>query len=131
MFYVKATSAMDTSLDVLVIDDEQINLELFALVFKKKFNIVTAQSGYEGLEKLDSNRNISIVISDMKMPEMNGIEFIKNAKSKFENLKCFILTGFEITEEIANALNEKLINKYFKKPFNSKEIEKTINQIVY
>lgn len=121
---------MKKKIGILYVDDEKINLELFALVFKNKFNVITADSGFEGLEKLEENKDICVVISDMKMPEMNGIEFIKNAKKKFDNLVYFILTGFEITEEIADALNEKLINRYFKKPFNSKEIENTINDVL-
>ena len=120
---------MEKQEKILYVDDEELNLHLFATVFKKKFNVITAESGFEGLKKLEENNDICVVISDMKMPEMNGIEFINNAKKKYANLVYFILTGFEITEEIADALNEKLINKYFKKPFNSKEIENTINDI--
>ncbi|RLD74821.1 MAG: response regulator [Bacteroidetes bacterium] len=121
---------MENKINILYVDDEELNLQLFATVFKKKFNVITAESGFEGLEKLEENKDICIVISDMKMPEMNGVEFINNAKKKFDNLVYFILTGFEITEEITDALNEKLINKYFKKPFNSKEIENTINEVL-
>ncbi|RLD66767.1 MAG: response regulator [Bacteroidetes bacterium] len=121
---------MEKRVNILYVDDEQLNLELFALVFKKKFNVITAESGFEGLEKLKENKDVCIVISDMKMPEMNGIEFINHAKKDFNNIAYFILTGFEITEEIADALNQKLINRYFKKPFNSKEIESTINDVL-
>lgn len=122
--------SMKKQINILYVDDEPINLKLFALVFKKKFNIITAESGFEGLELLEKNKNLCIVISDMRMPGMNGIEFINKAKTKYANLVYFILTGFEISEEIADALNEKLINKYFKKPFNSKEIESTINKVL-
>ena len=121
---------MEKQIDILYVDDEALNLELFSLVFKKKFNVITAESGSEGLEKLELNKNISVVISDIKMPGMNGVEFISKAKKKFENIVYFILTGFEITEEIAEALNKRLINRYFKKPFNSKEIEASISEII-
>ncbi|MEN8120683.1 MAG: response regulator [Bacteroidota bacterium] len=121
---------MEKKVNILYVDDEVLNLELFALVFKKKFNVITAESGAEGLEKLKENNDICIVISDMRMPGMNGIEFINNAKKEFKNIIYFILTGFEITEEISDALNQKLINQYFKKPFNSKEIESTINEVL-
>jgi len=121
---------MKKRLNILYVDDEQLNLELFSIVFNSKFHIITAISGQEGLQKLEENKDISVVISDMRMPVMNGIEFISNAKKKFANLCYFILTGFEINKEIADALNQKLIHKYFKKPFNSKEIEQTINELV-
>jgi len=122
---------MKKQVNILYVDDEQLNLELFALVFKKKFNVITAKSGFEGLKRLEENNDISVVISDMRMPGMNGVEFISKAKKKFKNIVFLILTGFEITEEIAEALKKRLINKYFKKPFNSKEIENTINNILY
>ncbi len=109
-------------ISVLYVDDEPINTKLFALNFKTLFNVLTADSGYTGLDMLKEHSEISVVISDMKMPGMNGIEFISQAKKEFPNIIFFILTGYEITEEIAEALNINLINKYFQKPFNLKEI---------
>ncbi|RLD63614.1 MAG: response regulator [Bacteroidetes bacterium] len=114
---------------VLYVDDEPINLKLFFLNLQKRFNIITAKSGYEGLEQLKLNSNIDVVISDMKMPGMNGIEFIRKASGDFPDVLYFILTGFDINEEIADALNERLIYKYFRKPFNIEEIETTITNL--
>jgi response regulator RpfG family c-di-GMP phosphodiesterase len=108
------------------VDDEPTNLKLFELNFRKKFDVLTALSGDEGLEILKNNNSILVVISDMKMPGMNGVEFIKKAKASFPHIRYYILTGFDITEEIADALNENLIQKYFRKPFNMNEIERSI-----
>jgi len=63
----------------------------------------------------------------MRMPSMNGIQFIRKAKDKWPGIKYFILTGFEITPEIQSAINEKLIHKYFRKPYNLKEMPKEID----
>ncbi len=115
---------------MLYVDDEPINLVLFATSFNKSFNVITAESGNEGLELLKSNPSISIVISDMKMPEMSGIEFIKKAKNEFQNIAFFILTGFDLTNEISEALNSGLIYEYFKKPFDYKEIEISIKNAI-
>ena len=117
---------MDEKITILYVDDESVNLKLFEINFKKKFNVLTAESGAEGLEQLKVNPHTIVVISDMKMPGMNGIDFIRLAKKDFPNIFYFILTGFDITEEIADALNERLIHKYFRKPFNMKEIEDSI-----
>ena len=121
---------MDEKVRILYVDDEEINLTLFKLIFKKKFNVLTAESGLEGLEALKSNNNIVVVISDMKMPGMNGIEFIKLAKKDFPNIQFSILTGYDINEEIADAMNERLIYRYFRKPFNKTEIEESILEFV-
>ncbi|OFX23962.1 MAG: hypothetical protein A2041_14915 [Bacteroidetes bacterium GWA2_31_9b] len=115
---------------ILYVDDETINLKLFALNFKNKFNVIIAESGLEGFDLLKKNSLTSVVISDMKMPGMSGIDFIKLAKKDFPEISYFILTGFDITEEIADALNERLIHKYFRKPFNLKEIESSIMEII-
>lgn len=112
---------MSNKYKILYVDDEEINLELFAINFKDSYEVLTAHDGYGGLEVLESNVDISIVISDMKMPGMNGIEFIKKARQKYPNKKYYILTGFEITNEIKEALSNGLILEYFSKPF---EIEK-------
>jgi response regulator RpfG family c-di-GMP phosphodiesterase len=119
---------MSEKITILYVDDENINLLLFKVNFQKKFNIITAQSGYEGLEQLRAHPEIVIVISDMKMPGINGIEFIKLAKVEFPNIVYFILTGFDITPEIEDALSSKLIHRYYSKPFNVNEIEDSINQ---
>jgi two-component system, response regulator, stage 0 sporulation protein F len=119
---------MTDKIKLLYVDDEPLNLLVFERVFSKNFEVITSLSGTEGLEKLHSNSKIRVVISDMKMPQMNGIEFISQAKKIFPEIAYFILTGYEITEEIAFALNNKLIVKYFRKPFNVKEIETAIEE---
>ncbi len=115
---------------LLYVDDEPMNVKLFQINFRKKYNVITAESGEEGLEKLKENPETSVVISDMKMPGMNGIEFIKLARQDFPDISYYILTGFDITEEIADALNERIIHKYFRKPFNMKEIELAITEVL-
>lgn len=119
---------MNKEKTLLYVDDEPINLRLFAFNFKKRYNVITAESGFEGLAKLKLHKEILVVISDMKMPGMNGIEFIREAKKEFPAISFFILTGFDITAEIAEALKEGLIYKYFRKPFNAREVETSINE---
>lgn len=117
---------MSERIKIMYIDDEDLNLQLFAYNFSKKYEVLTGFSGYEGLELLLKNPDTKIVISDMKMPGMNGLEFIVRAKQQFTDKKYFILTGFDITDEIRNAINNNLIVKYLKKPFDIGEIDATI-----
>ena len=121
---------MEEKVTLLYVDDEELNLKLFELNFRKKFNVLTAESGAEGIKQLKENPQIVVVISDMKMSGMSGIDFIRLAKKDFPHIRFFILTGFDITEEIADALNERLIHKYFRKPFNMKEIENSIQEFL-
>ena len=122
---------MDTKSKILYVDDEQINLFLFEANFKDKYDVLTAFDGFKGLEVLDENPETVVIISDMKMPGMNGIEFIKKAKEKYPDKKYYILTGFEITEEIREALDSGLIIEYFSKPFEVEKMHVLIAKALY
>lgn len=115
---------------ILYVDDELINLQLFDINFRNKYEVFTADNGMKGLEILANNIDILVVVSDMKMPNMNGIEFIKTAKSIYPTIKFYILTGFEITQEIQEAITSNLIIKYFMKPFNINEIDASIKEAI-
>ncbi|HPV57322.1 MAG TPA: response regulator, partial [Tenuifilaceae bacterium] len=65
---------------ILYVDDEQINLELFKINFRNDFDIRIANSALKGLEILQEEE-IDVVISDLKMPHMNGLEFIEKIKA--------------------------------------------------
>lgn len=121
---------MEEKIKILYIDDEKINLELFEYNFSHKYDVITGCCGLDGLEYLERNPDIKIVISDMKMPNMNGLEFIARAKKIYSDKKYYILTGYDITEEIKTALESKLILRYFRKPFNIGEIENAINEVL-
>lgn len=112
---------------ILYIDDEELNILVFERSFRKKFLIRSAKSGEEGLEILNAYPEIDAVITDMKMPGMNGLEFISVAKKEYPDIPCFMLSGYNITPEIKEALNQELILKYFTKPLKNLEIECAIN----
>lgn len=117
----------EKDIKILYVDDEPNNLILLAKLFRKKYNVLQAISGEEGLEVLAGNPDVKIVISDMNMPGMNGIEFINKAKTRYPEIRYFVLTGYNITPEITLALESGIIAKYFSKPFNIKEIDESIN----
>ena len=113
---------------ILYVDDEEINVQLFRINFSLHFDVLTGNSGFDGLALLEKHPETNVIISDMKMPEMNGLEFIARAKEKYPEKRFYILTGYEITDEIQEALSTGLIRRYFSKPFNMHEIEGAINE---
>lgn len=114
----------------MYVDDEVLNRQLFALNFNRKYEVIIAESGISALNLLEEHLDTIIVISDMKMPMMTGIEFIQKAKVKYPDIKYFILTGYDITDEILKALDTKLILRYFRKPFDVNEIDNAINTVL-
>ena len=117
---------MSNKINVLYIDDETTNIELFEILFSPFFNIITCLDGYKGLEILDNNPSINVVISDMRMPGMNGLEFIKKAREKYPEKKYFILSGYDMTEEIRKSLENNVIRKYFMKPLDIDEFRDSL-----
>jgi YesN/AraC family two-component response regulator len=113
---------------ILYVDDEVINLELFQLTFMNDFKVITAVSAQEGLILLEHNPDIHVVISDLKMPVMNGLDFIKLVKQKFKEKVCMLLTGYLEPEVMLEGLNKELIFRYLMKPWNKDELEETIRE---
>jgi len=111
---------------LLYVDDEPFNLLLLKRLLKDHYDVITAASGLEGLEKLSSESGIKAVISDMKMPGMNGVEFISKGKKEYPHIVFFILTGYDRTPEITEVLKNNLISAYFSKPLNVKNILETL-----
>jgi two-component system, response regulator, stage 0 sporulation protein F len=120
---------MSNKKTILYVDDERVNLQLFEFIFCSKYDVICAENGNKGLEILAENQGIDIVLSDMKMPQMDGLEFIRRSKEEHPKISHFLLTGFEITKQIQEALNTKLIQAYFQKPFNKGEIENELAKI--
>ncbi len=118
---------MDTT--ILYVDDEDVNLFLFEKTFESFYTVITAKSGDEGLQRLEENqKDIAVVISDMRMPGMNGIEFIEIARGSYPRSSYFILTGYEFNTDLEKALDTGLIDKIFKKPFDSELIKAAIDK---
>ncbi len=115
---------------VLYVDDELINLQLFTINFGKKYNILTANSGTNGLQILAENPDIRLIISDMKMPAMNGLEFISTIKETRPDAKCYILTGYGLTAEIAACIEKGLIIDCLSKPYDKPRIESAIQDAI-
>jgi len=111
---------------VLYVDDEEINLELLQLTFKHELHVLTALSAKEGLDVLAQNPDIHVVISDLKMPEMNGLDFIKEVKRRDKNKVCMLLTAYLESEILLEGFNKELIYRYLMKPWNRNELYKTI-----
>jgi len=122
---------MDSSdnISVLHIDDEPTNVLLFEVNFRKLYEVISARSGDEGLEKLVNSSKVDVIFCDMKMPGMNGLEFARQAAMVRPGIPCFILTGYDISPEIYNAINEGWVMGYIQKPFEVDQIISAVNKV--
>lgn len=117
-------------ISILCVDDEEPNLFLFKVIFEKNYRVLTASSGVEGLEVLSTDGdNIIAVFSDMRMPIMSGLEFIKKARDKYDHIGFFILSAYNSNDEVQEAVAQKLIRRFFTKPFNTEQIEDCIEKL--
>jgi class 3 adenylate cyclase len=115
----------DTKFPILYVDDEEYNLISFEATFRKEFKVFTAKSGAEGLEIMRNN-DIHLVITDQRMPEMTGIEFIEKTISEFPFTIRIILTGFSDIGVIIEAINNGGVFRYITKPWDENELRMTI-----
>lgn len=105
---------------ILCIDDETHNLEALERLLRKKYKIVTAISGAEGLKELEKH-SFSLIISDQKMPEMTGVEFFMKAREKQPEAVRILLTGYTDLESVISAINQGQIYRYITKPWEPEE----------
>ena len=113
---------------ILYVDDEIINLELLQLTFMNDFKVLTASSAKEGLRMLELNPDIHVVISDLKMPVMNGLDFIKVVKQIDPAKVCMLLTGFMESDVMLEGFNKELIFRYLMKPWEMNHLAETIRE---
>ena len=101
---------------ILYVDDEGINLKLFKMMFKEKYEVLIAESGEEALNILQTEDKIKVMVTDLRMPRMDGVELARKVKGLNKELACYLLSGYSFNEEIQDALENKLFVGYFQKP---------------
>ena len=114
---------LDIKPKILYVDDESINLRLFKISFKDNCDITTSQSGEEGLKLIEDNNKYDIIISDQRMPGMNGTQFMIEAKKLLPNSKYILLTGYTDIEALEKAINEVGLWQYVKKPWEPSNLK--------
>jgi CheY-like chemotaxis protein len=113
---------------LLVVDDEPDNLDLLYRTFRREFQVFKAESGADALKILTEEGEVSVIISDQRMPEMKGTEFLKRTVSDFPDTVRIILTGFTDVEDLVDAINSGQVYKYITKPWDPHELKEVVQQ---
>ncbi len=119
---------MEEKLKLLVVDDEPDNLDLLYRTFRREFRVFKAKSGAEALDLLDDQGEMAIIISDQRMPQMNGTEFLSRTVEKFPDTIRMVLTGYTDVEDLVSAINSGKVFKYITKPWNPTKLKEVIAQ---
>lgn len=113
---------------ILYVDDEKINLMLFQKIMEKSYIVLTAENAQEGLNVLESHPEVNYVISDMRMPGLSGLDFIREVKKVYRDMACYILTGYSINESLQLAVNSGLILDCWTKPADFESIHRALTE---
>lgn len=111
---------------IVYVDDEENNLLSFKATFRTKYNVLTAISAADAVKLLDENPDIAIIITDQRMPNMTGVEFLHSIIEKFPLPMRILLTGYTDINALIEAVNLGKIHHYLSKPWNEEELDKCI-----
>lgn len=115
-------------LKLMVVDDEPDNLDLLYRTFRREFEVVKAGSAIEALRILDDQGEMAIIISDQRMPEMLGTEFLSKTVERFPDTIRIVLTGFTDVEDLVEAINAGKVFKYITKPWGPDQLKVVVQQ---
>jgi CheY-like chemotaxis protein len=115
---------------ILFVDDEEDILNSFKRQFRKKANISTATSGQEALDLMDSEGEFAVIVSDMRMPIMDGAEFLERAKKKSPNSIRILLTGQTDLNSAISAVNKGQIFRFLSKPCSQELLQDSLKSAI-
>jgi len=101
---------------ILFVDDEKFVLDTFRRNLRKHFEIETAEGSMAAFDQLERNGPFAVVVSDLKMPKMNGVEFLSMVKTRYPDSIRIMLTGQGDLNTAVAAVNQGSIFRFLTKP---------------
>lgn len=116
---------------ILCVDDEIDNVDALERLFRNKYSVLKATSGRQALQILDEHQGpIAAIITDQRMPEMTGVEFLSKSLDKRPDTIRMLLTGYTDIESIISAVNSGQIYRYLTKPWDPTDLMNTVDKAV-
>ncbi|MCB1644854.1 MAG: response regulator [Pseudomonadales bacterium] len=116
---------------ILFVDDEKAILDSLRRTCRGSgWSVATANSGAEGLALL-GREEFDLVVSDMRMPQMDGAAFLSEVAATFPSTRRILLTGYSDIESTIRAVNDGGIDCYISKPWDNDDLKKKINDVLY
>ncbi|HET6976362.1 MAG TPA: HD domain-containing phosphohydrolase [Pyrinomonadaceae bacterium] len=114
---------------LLIVDDEMPNIRLLERLFQHDYQCLTASSGEEAISLLDQHE-VAVIISDQRMPQMTGIELLKQSADRRPHMVRILLTGYTDYEALVEAVNCGLVYMYVSKPWNNDDLKLRVSRAV-
>lgn len=118
----------DKKIKVLFLDDEPNNLISFKASFRFDYKVFVANTSDEAMEHLEKHPDISVILSDQKMPGKTGVEFFEEIRIKHPNPVRILITGFADIDAVINAINRGHVFRYIKKPWSDEDVKSAIDE---
>ncbi len=118
---------MEKKITVLYVDDEENNLISFKATFRTKYTVYTALSGTDALQ-IVKEKPIDVIITDQRMPQMTGVEFLEEVIRINPDPMRILLTGYADMSAVVEAVNKGKIFHYLSKPWSEEELGNTIQR---
>jgi two-component system sensor histidine kinase/response regulator len=116
---------------ILCVDDEIDNVEALERLFRRKYSVLKATSAKEGLVLLDQHPGpVALIITDQRMPEMTGVEFLEKTLESHPETMRILLTGYTDLDSIIMAVNKGQIFRYLTKPWDPTDLTNTVDRAV-
>lgn len=112
---------------ILICDDEEGIRESLKLILEDKYNLIITETGAQCLDCLAHAKDIGLVLLDIKMPHVNGLDILKGIREKFPQLKVIMITGYKSTETVGEATRNGACG-YITKPFKAEEILEAVQR---
>ncbi len=119
----------DNKPKILYVDDEPHNLTVLSDALKDDYEVFTAISAAEGWKIIES-QDIQLVLSDQRMPDVQGVEFLERVFLTYPNVIRVLITGFATAETLTEAINRAQIEHTFHKPYSQDSIKRVLSRLM-
>ncbi len=126
---IAVTAGQRAKIRVLAVDDEPENLELLARSLRRNCDVLTADSGENALEMLAEHRDIALILTDYRMPGMNGAELLATSRERYPGAKRVLLTAYADGDTVMDAVNRGGADYLIRKPFERTELIDIISRL--